>query len=62
MLPATTQGYIKDGSRKMTYYEYSDQVLEPSEGESDTSGKDVTLKLWAHLFGEQHGVIGVFRG
>jgi len=46
----------------MTYYEYSDQILRPSEGESDTSGEDATLKLWAHLFEEQQGVIGVFSG
>jgi hypothetical protein len=46
----------------MTYYEYSDQVLEPSKGESDTGGEEGALKLWAHLFEEQHGVIGVFSG
>ena len=43
-------------------YEYSDQFLEPSEGESDTSGENCSLELWAHLFGEQYGFIGGFSG
>jgi hypothetical protein len=46
----------------MTYYEYSDQVLEPSKGESDTGGEEGALSLWAHLFEEQHGVIRGFSG
>jgi hypothetical protein len=51
----------KDGSKKMMY-EYSDQFIEPSEGETDTSGEDDSLELFTHLFGEQHGVIGGFSG